>query len=320
MNPLITLIEESNSIAITGHNRPDGDCVGSTLGLYNYIIDNYPDKQVTVYLEPFKEPFSFLRGSQQVVHETTAKIYDLMVVLDCSNIERCSTFAVLHQNAKKTICIDHHISNMTFCDYEVVEPEISSASELVYSLLNPEQVSKETAEALYMGIVHDTGVFKYSCTSPKTMQTAGALIAKGIDTAYIIDETFYRKTYVQNQILGRTLLESILFLEKKCIFSSIRYKYFDFYGVTSKDLDGIIDQLRVTKGVEVALLVIEIEPGVHKVSLRSNGKVDVNEVASHFGGGGHILASGCVIHGNIHDVINNLSLHIERQLKEQGIV
>ena len=121
---------------------------------------------------------------------------------------------------------------------------------------------------------------------------------------------------MQNQILGRALMESILFLHGKCIFSAIRMKDMDFYNVTAADLEGIVDQLRVTEGVECAIFLHEVENHVYKVSMRSNQYVDVSKVAAFFGGGGHIRAAGCTMSGSMYDVVNNLSSHIEKQIEE----
>lgn len=163
---------------------------------------------------------------------------------------------------------------------------------------------------------HDTGVFQYSNTSIRTMEIAGKLMAKGIDFSTIISESFYQKTYVQNQVLGRALLESILFCDGQCIFSVMRKKDMEFYGVTSKDMEGIVEQLRSTAGVECAIFLYEKEFQEFKVSMRSKKKVDVSRVAAYFGGGGHVRAAGCTMNGRIHDVINNLSEHIAKQLEE----
>ena len=112
------------------------------------------------------------------------------------------------------------------------------------------------------------------------------------------------------------MLESVLFLDGKCIFSVVRKQDMDFYGVEASDLDGIVDQLRVTDGVEVAIFLHETENHVYKVSMRSNNLVNVSQVAAYFGGGGHIRAAGCTMSGSVHDVINNLSALIEKQIKE----
>jgi phosphoesterase RecJ-like protein len=152
------------------------------------------------------------------------------------------------------------------------------------------------------------------------MQAAGKLISKGINFSMLIDESFYAKTYMQNQILGRCLMESILVLNKKVVFASINHRMLDFYGASSKDLDGIIDQLRVTKDTEVAVFVYETQSNEFKVSMRSNGEVNVNKIAVYFGGGGHIKAAGCTLTGTVYDVINNLTPHIEAQLKELNLL
>ena len=180
--------------------------------------------------------------------------------------------------------------------------------------MNKEKIDKAVAECLYTGMVHDTGVFRYSCTSPKTMRIAADLMEKGIDYTTIVDESFYEKSYLQNQILGRTLLESILILDGKCIFSYVNRKMMNFYEVTKKDLDGIIEQLRQTRGVEVAIFLYEVETQKYKVSLRSKNKVDVSKIASFFGGGGHVRAAGCTMDGTVHDIVNNISMHIEQAL------
>ena len=140
---------------------------------------------------------------------------------------------------------------------------------------------------------------------------------KGIPFTKIVEESFYEKTYVQNQILGRCLMESILLMDGKCVIGVVKKKMMDFYHVEPKDLDGIVQQLRIIKGVEVAIFIYEVKPQEFKVSLRSKGKVNVNEVASYFGGGGHVLAAGCTFHGSVYDVMNNLLEIIEKQLVEE---
>ena len=171
-----------------------------------------------------------------------------------------------------------------------------------------------------MGIVHDTGVFQYSCTSPETMEIAAELMRKGINGSEIIDKTYYEKTYIQNQILGRALLESMLIMEKRCIVSVIRQRSMKFFQAQPSDLEGIVSQLRLTKGVEVAIFLYEIEPQKFKVSLRSKGVVAVSMIAKHFGGGGHVRAAGVTMSGSSYDVINNITARIALQLdhgKEQ---
>ena len=309
------ILNDAVTIAIGGHIRPDGDCGGSCMGLYHYIRDNYSDKKVDVYLEEMPDKFYFLKATEFIRHEIPKdEVYDLFISLDCGDKERLGFSAPLFDQAKRTYCIDHHVSNTGFAEDDYTVPDASSTCELVYQLMEEEKISLETAEALYLGIVHDTGVFQYTCATPSTFRMAANLLEKGVDGARLIQDTYYEKTYAQNQILGRTLLESILFMDKTCIASYVTKKTMDFYGVRVKDLDGIVSQLRVTKDVEVAIFMYELETNVFKVSLRSKERVDVSKVAKYFGGGGHKKAAGLTMAGTYYDVLNNLSRQIEAQM------
>lgn len=318
MTVLEQMLEQTGSVVILGHVRPDGDCLGSTLGLYHYIQTNYPAVRAAVYLEESSPKFGYLTGYDAILHETDEERYELCICLDCGDEERLGAFGVYLVNASKSLCLDHHITNTRFCEVNLVSENASSTCEVLFEQLDEEKIDKAAAECLYTGLIHDTGVFKYSCTSARTMEIAGKLMAKGIDFGSIIDNSFYKKTYVQNQILGRALLESITFLDGKCIFSALRQSEMEFYGVNGKDMDGIIDQLRLTEGVEVAIFMYQTGPQEFKVSLRSQNAVDVSRIASYFGGGGHVRAAGCTMSGRIHDVVNNLSLHIAKQLDAAG--
>ena len=142
-----------------------------------------------------------------------------------------------------------------------------------------------------MGIAHDTGVFQYTCTSSKTMQIAGKLMDKGIAFTDILDKTYFEKTYLQHQITGRALLESMRLMDGRCSISGLRQRDIDFYGVTPTDLDGISALLRNTEGVEVAIFLYEANTQEYKVSMRSKSYIDVKKVAQFFGGGGHVRAA-----------------------------
>ena len=317
MTKLETMIDQAGKIVILGHVNPDGDCVGSCLAVYNYIKEWDSTKAVTVRLERAPSKFSYLSGFDAIETEAGEETYDLCICLDSSDEERLGDFKSCFDRSAKTICIDHHITNRGYAKENVIDGHASSACEVVYGQLDESRISKRVAECIYTGIIHDTGVFKYSNTSRKTMEIAGKMMEKGIDFGTIIDGSFYKKTYVQSQILGRALLESITFLDGRCIFSVVRKKDMDFYGVDKSDLDGIVDQLRVIDGIECAIFLYET--GIHqfKVSLRSNSIVDVSRIAAYFGGGGHVRAAGCTMSGSVHDVVNNLSAHIAEQLEQE---
>lgn len=307
----------ASSIAISGHIRPDGDCVGSTLGLYNYFKKIYPEKKISIYLEQPSMTFSYLKGFDEIITAPDDNVYDLFFALDLGDKERLGDNAVFFETAGDTVCIDHHISNTGFARHDYIVPDASSTSELVYTVIDEDKVDEDIAKCIYTGIIHDTGIFQYSNTSERTMDICGRLMSFGFDFPKIIDETFYERTYVQNQILGRSILESIIFMDGKCIASAIDRKTMDFYGATSKDLEGIVNQLRYTKGVDCAIFMYESGPFEYKVSMRSNGVIDVSKIATTLGGGGHVRAAGFTMTGRYHDIINNISDMIEKQYAAQ---
>lgn len=147
------------------------------------------------------------------------------------------------------------------------------------------------------------------------MVIAGKMMSFGINYSDIIDNSFYKKSYIQNQILGRALLESVLFYDGKCIFSSISKEIMDFYGVTGRELGGIVEQLRLTEGVEVAIFLYQTDDDEYKVSLRSQKDIDVSKIAVSFGGGGHIRAAGFTAKGTVYDIVNKVGSMIEEQYK-----
>lgn len=319
MLKLDEILQGVKRAGIAGHVRPDGDCTGSCLALYQYLRMYYPEVSTDVYLEEIPNSFHMLTGADEIRHglpEDTG--YDVFFALDCGDTKRLGFAGTLFEQAKKTVCIDHHVSNLAFADVNQIVPDASSTSELIYDLLEKERITKEIAEALYLGIVHDTGVFQYSCTKPSTMEAAAELLRKGIDGPIIIEKTFYEKTYAQNQVLGKALLESIRLMDGKVIFSYITKKSMNFFGVKAKDLEGIVSQLRVTTGVEVAIFLYELESGEFKVSLRSKEKVDVSKVAQYFGGGGHVRAAGLTFRGTVHDAVNNIVGQVALQLEEEA--
>ena len=311
-------IQSAGSVIIMGHVHPDGDCVGSTLSLFRYIRLYFPEKEVKVYLEKPSEKFSFLAGFREIITEPGEETADFAIALDSSDHERLGKFSTLFDRAAETFNIDHHVTNTGYAKTTICKPDSSSSCEVLYDLLDEDKITKEIAECLYTGIINDTGVFKYSSTSAETMRVAGELMKTGIDFGGLIDRTFYQKNYIQNQILGKALLESMMLMDGRCIYTSLSAKDMDFFEVTGKDLDGIIDQLRLTEGIECAVFIYECGPQEWKVSLRSNYIVDVSKIAMYFGGGGHVRAAGCTMNGGQHDVINALTAQIEEQLKNAG--
>ena len=302
-------------IGISGHKKPDGDCVGSCLSVRYYLKKCMPEAQVEVFLEAPDPVFAELSGFEDILSDyPEQEKFDVFIILD-SNLERIGDAVKYAQSADKVINIDHHISNAAGCGtVNYVMPDIGSTCELIYDVIEKDKLDAELAKAIYVGMIHDTGIFQYESTTPETMKKAAHLISFGFDFYRIIQETFYEKTYLQAQIMGRALMESIRFMDGKCVVSMIDRKTMDFYGVTDRDFEGIVNQLRNIKGVSCAIFMYETDILEFKVSLRTDQTIDASKVAVYFGGGGHARAAGCNMKGTFHDCVNNLSAEIEKQL------
>lgn len=317
------LLTNAKTVGISGHIRPDGDCVGSCLAMYNYIVTYYPNVEAHVYLDPIPNTFKFLKNADKIqdIHTVSEDtVFDLYIALDCSEDSRLGDAFNFFEKAKHTVCIDHHFSNNGFSEFSYIIPDDSSTCELVYNQIGKEKITKDIAECLYLGIIHDTGVFQYSCTTEATMAAAGFLMTKGINYPKICTDTYFAKTMVQNRMLGKALLGCKTYLDGKVIAAVITAEDMAEFGAESKHLEGIVQQLRDTTGVEVAVFLYELADGDFKGSTRATGDVDLTVITGVYGGGGHKKAAGFSVDTDKPwDVIDNIVSMVEKQLKELGL-
>ena len=293
------LVRDARSIAVSGHVRPDGDCVGACLGLWNYLQKTMPQVRVDVYLGTYASSFSFLNGEDRILHAPSSEVYDLFISLDAAARDRLDVFEPMFLNAGRRIVIDHHETNPGFGEENLIEGGASSTCELLYTLMDERLIDRDCARCLYLGIVHDTGVFKYSSTTLRTMTVAGRLLdkmEKG-DAQFIIDETFHARSFAQNKAIGIALGSSYLELDGKLIIAAVTKQEREALGLSAQDLDGIIDELRITRGTEAAAFFYALDDDVYKVSLRSQ-HVSVSGLAASHGGGGHEHAAGFDMKGS----------------------
>lgn len=294
-------IREAKSICVLGHVSPDGDCVGSTLAVYNYIRNARQNEaeavSVQVYLEPINEKFMFMNGAELISDDSgDCKTYELAVVCDVADVSRLGRFEKYLKRADRALLIDHHFTNTGFGDYAVIKGEASSACEVLYDLLEEQYIDRYVAECIYTGIIHDTGVLRYSSTSQHTMDIAGKCMAYGIDFGRIVEETFFSMSFQQKLLLGYVLSHAKLRADGRIIYSYIDMETRKAMHAEDMDMDGMIDQLRTTSGALMAVYMYETKDGRVKASLRSNSDaVDVSRYCVKHDGGGHKKAAGCFV-------------------------
>lgn len=319
MIDLLQEVKNAKRIGITGHVRPDGDCIGATLGLGYYLKRMCPEAEIINVLEQPGSSFSILKEDLSVLVTDFPELepFDVFFVVDTNpQVERIGDAMKYYEAAKKKIVIDHHQSNHGgIADVEYIVPTAAAASELVYDLLEKDQITMQIAQLLYMGIAHDTGVFRFSNTSPKVMQDAAELISFGFDFPKLLDVTFYEKTYRQNRIMGRIQEQSRLYFDGKVILGYSTLAWMEEFGADKEDYDGMVNRLRATKGTECAVFLYERPDHSFKLSLRaSSDMINVAKVCENYGGGGHIRASGCIIKAELEEVIDQILAEIGKQL------
>ena len=296
----------AKAIGISGHIKPDGDCIGATLALSLYLQKRLPKAEITVFSDEISSCFDCVEGIKQFNYTFDKEQPEIFIVVDTTD-SRIGNAERYFKNAKKTINIDHHISNAEGCAMvNYVVPTASSASELIYNLIDTAYLDRDIAEAIYMGIAHDTGIFKFASTSPKTMRIVADLMEYGFDFPALLDTTYYEKTHLQNLALGRILSESKLYLDGKVISGCMDIKTMTEMGITGNPFEGVVSQLRITKGTECAIFMYQINAVTYKISLRSKKVVDVAKVAEHFGGGGHVRAAGFYYKGEAQEILDEI--------------
>ncbi len=311
-NTILKDIENVQTIYIAGHINPDGDAVGSCFGFALAMAKL--GKTPVIFLEEYPEKFNVLKGSEYVYKGDSPLVEPkIFFALDCGDPERLGKAKDIFERAEITYNIDHHISNTYFARYNIVNGGASSASEVVYELLSKMvDIDKDIASAIYAGILTDTGGFRHSSTSERTHEIAGKLVSIGVNTPLIHSKFLHEHTFTEAMVsaiaIGRMKLED-----------GIAYTYLtkddmDRVGARSKDREGIVSYLLNTEGVDLALFAVEKENGIVKLSFRSN-KIDVNEVAALFGGGGHKLASGAALKGELDDILQRALDELRKRVK-----
>lgn len=313
---LLDYVKDAKTIGISGHIHPDGDCIGSVLSCYMYLKNALPLATIHAYAESVSNSFTMLSRVEELdtSYSFPEEPYDVFISLDCGSIDRLGRCQDEFLRAKRTVSFDHHITNTNFADENIVNAAASSTSEVLFDHMERELIDLPIAEALYLGIMHDTGVFKYSCTSEKTMCTVGYLMSKGIDTASLVDKSFYMKSFIQLKTLGCALSKAELGLGGKMIYTILTQEDIAKIGARMTDTEGIVSELRTTEGVEAAVFIREEATGVYKFSLRSNGLVDVSTISSSFGGGGHKMAAGFTAEGSLDEIFTQVSAMIMLQI------
>ncbi len=298
-----TAIREARSLVMACHVNPDGDALGSMLGL---ALGLAPLGQSLTLLSQDGVPdiLRFLPGSERVQRTTEAEAFDLAVVLDSGDLARVGSHVQpLIARARRVIDIDHHVVAGSFGDIRVLHAQAASTSEIVYALLEALglPITPDVATCLFTGVITDTGSFRFQNVTPNTLRVAAKLLEAGAPPAHISENVFENRTFAATRLLGAALSALVQTPDGRVIWTHITAQDFRTLGATDQDTEGVVNYVRGVRGAEVGILFREMEDGKIRVSLRSRESVNVAEIAARFGGGGHRMASGCTVDAPLAD-------------------
>ena len=302
------------SFAVFCHVRPDGDTIGSAIALREYLLAT--GKKADLFCsDVIPDSFRFFKPTEDFRTEITAK-YDAFVAVDCASADRLGDLASAFLNAENTFNIDHHVSNERYAKYNFVRDRAANC-ENIYELftLSATALSATAARALLLGISTDTGNFAHKNVTGNTLRVAGALVDAGADLNLISYEMFKRQSKARAKLFGNVVSKIRYALSGTLAIAVITTADLSAAGAKPSETEGIIDFVLSIDGVGVAASVLETGDLRYKISFRSK-KTDVNGVAGMFGGGGHTLASGCMIAGYLEDVIDKITFAVSRFTEE----
>ncbi|MGN0807901.1 MAG: bifunctional oligoribonuclease/PAP phosphatase NrnA [Candidatus Coproplasma sp.] len=317
LSEIASVINGAKSVAVACHVRPDGDALGSGFGLCKALL-NAGKKAYMLLEEAPPERLCILSGMDVYYSELPVPLneIDLFVTVDCAELNRIGNYELTYLQFKgKTLNIDHHVSNQGFAKYNYVLPESTATCEILPDILQAAgfEITKEIADLLALGLLTDSGNFSHKDVSANTYRVAALLKERDADF-YEIGYKMFNCQSKARAMLYRRVLNSMRFaLEDKLVFLTVTQKDFEETGTEKSQTEGFVDYPLSIEGVEVSVAIMEVRKNQYKVSLRSR-RVDVNSVASRFGGGGHILASGCMLCCELEEVIDRITHAVYQQL------
>lgn len=301
---LLDIIRERHTFVVTSHLRPDGDALGSSLGLM-HLLEAMGKHVVVNFIEPLPATFHFLPGVERIDCQYPSARPDAVIFMECDSHLRSSLCTLGLESWQDTfsVNIDHHQTGQHFADFNWIDPDAASVGSMVYDLALAAgmAISKPMADCLYSAVLTDTGSFNYPSTNAATFAMAEHLVQVGTVPNSIARSIYSCNPLSRVQLLGLAL--SKLRIEGNVCWSNVSIDEMASFGSTAEDCEGIANYLVGILGIEAAVFLRELPSREHcRLSIRGRGNFDVSKVAVHFGGGGHFSASGCAVAGKLQDV------------------
>src|SRR5256712_2700580 len=296
LSQVVELIEKKDRFAITSHVRPDGDGLGSSLGLFWLLKSLNKDVEV-IMRDPAPHSYQQLPGAGAIrVTPAVDRPYDAVFVIECSDIDRPG---LIDLEKQFVVNIDHHSTTALFGAINWIDSTASAVGEMIYNLCKATgvRVTKEIAECVYTALITDTGSFHYSNTTERTFKVASELVRSGVKPAKTAEAVFASYPWSRIRLMGEVLSSAKRDSSGRVASLQLSLEMQNRSGASDEDADGFVNYPLTVGEVEAVALLKECAPGVYRTSLRSKGDVNVARVAEMFGGGGHRNAAGCTLKG-----------------------
>jgi bifunctional oligoribonuclease and PAP phosphatase NrnA len=327
LKQILDHIRKSQSILITSHRDPDGDSIGSQLALAEFVESQGKSGWIINQGDlPYKYKFLDSQSKIQNVNSTKKELhlktaFDLVLVLDCTSLDRIGDVEKLIPTKITLVNIDHHPDNDRFGTFNYLDIEASAVGEIIFSLLKLSGFSftPQVATQLYATILTDTGRFKFSNTSPHCLRICAELIESGADPKQVTNQIYFNHTLPFLKLLGSMLSHPQIILDGKICAMTVNQDLLSQLKVDPSEMEGVVDYSLFLRGVEIGLLFTEKENEKTKVNLRSQNAFDVSQVARIFGGGGHRNAAGCTLNLSLKEAEKIVVEQIEKILKNEPV-
>ena len=306
-------------VLVTAHKGPDGDSIGSQLGFAGFL-KAHGVPYVIVNEGPIPDKYKFLPGIdtiRDIEHFTVPQIgFDAAVVIECSSLDRIGRVQKLIDKDCMIINIDHHQDNVPFGTINLKETEAAAAGEMIYNILRQGSIAIDQSMAtnLYAAILTDTGRFHYANTTPDCLRAAAHLLELGANTVEVTEKVYFNLKPQVVKLTGRVVGDMQFELGGRLCLMTVDQKTLAEAHVDNGDIEGLVNYTLYARGVEVGALFTELSEKKTKVSFRSQNNLDVAAIAAHFGGGGHINASGCIVEMPLRETRETIIKYIKDRL------
>ncbi|NIP42064.1 MAG: bifunctional oligoribonuclease/PAP phosphatase NrnA [candidate division Zixibacteria bacterium] len=302
---ILELVHSRSNILLSSHVGPDGDSLGSQIAFYHYLksigknVWIYNQGHIPHYFHGFKDLDLIVVEPEK--WDVPPEGFDLVIIFECTSLDRIGDVSNLVKDNVDIVNIDHHPENDEYGKINYLDASASSAGEMVYRILKKSgyKIDPDTATYIYIAILTDTGRFHFTSTSPECLHAAADLVASGVNVKELTDQIYYNFTEDQLRFTAEIVSRMETHLDGRVCFLTLREAELKERGLKYGDMEGLVEWTMRVRKVQVGALFKDTKPNFSKISLRSQGNIDVCKLAHRFNGGGHSNAAGCHIEADL---------------------